>query len=62
MASLLFQLFHQLLSNSDHSLNKSIRSGMVWVAGLVRDVLTLQKLLELFGIVERTRVTSSYVG
>ena len=36
-----FQLAHQLLSN--HSLNKSIRSWMVRAAGVVCDVVMLQK-------------------
>ena len=35
---------------------------MVWAAGLVCDVVTLQKLLELFGIVARTIITSDNVG
>ena len=35
---------------------------MVWAAGLVCDVVTLQKLMELFGIVAWAAVTSNYVG
>ena len=62
MVSLLSQLFHQLLSNSDHSLNESIRSWMVRAAGVVCDVVTLQKLLEFLGIVAWSIVTSDDVG
>ena len=53
---------HQLLSNSDHSLNKSIRSGMSWAAGVVCDVVSLQKLLELLGIVAWAISTPDNVG
>ena len=53
---------HQLLSNSDHSLNKSIRSWMVRAAGVVCDVVALQKLLEFLGIVAWSIVTSDDVG
>ena len=35
---------------------------MVWAAGLVCDVVTLQELLELFGIVAWTVVTSNNGG
>ena len=52
----------KLLANSDHSLNKSTKSGMVRAAGLVCDVVSLQKLLELLGIVAWTIVTPDDVG
>ena len=35
---------------------------MIWAACLVRDAVTLQELLELFGIVAWTVVTLDYIG
>ena len=53
---------HQRLSNSNHSLNKSIRSWMVRAAGVVCNVVALQKLLEFLRIVAWSIVTSDDVG
>ena len=52
---------NQLLSNSNHSLNKTIRSWVMRAADVVCDVVTLQKLLELFGIVAWSIVTPDNV-